>query len=143
MDAPLVIGWKERIDFPEWGGKKVRVKMDTGARTSAIHALVKEVCVQPDETKTLKLELIFSRRRPEKITSIEVPVVGMARVRNSGGVVSVRYVIETTIRLGTITKRVRFTIADRGSMLSVAILGRFALAGDFLVDSSRKYVLTV
>jgi hypothetical protein len=141
MQAHLVVGWKERVDFVDWDIRRVRVKLDTGALTSAIDAMVHEVRTNPDGSRTAVMEVALFRRKPLKSRFVEAPVVGSARVRNTGGVVAERLVIETTIRLGSTTKRIRLTVANRGLMLSPVILGRKALAGEFLVDASRKYVL--
>lgn len=142
MPPPQVIGWKERIDFPDWGIRRVRAKMDTGARTSAIDALVREVREGPDGRKVVVLVVAFFRRKTSKFRVVEAPLVKTSRVRNTGGELCERHVIETTIRLGHVTKKVHLSVADRGRMLSPVLLGRLALAGDFAVDSGRKYVLS-
>jgi len=62
-------------------------------------------------------------------------------VRNSGGIPEYRPLIEASIRLGPVTKRVQLTVANRSGMLFRMILGRKALDGDFIVDVSKKYLL--
>jgi hypothetical protein len=141
MQTPLVIGWKERIDFLDWDIQRVRVKMDTGAKTSAIDAMIHEVRNKPDGTKTALLEVALFRRKPLNTRFVEALIVKTAHVRNTGGTLAERIVVETTIRLGPVTKRIHLTVANRGLMISPVILGRKALALDFFVDSSRKYVL--
>jgi hypothetical protein len=143
MQPPLVIGWKERVDFTDWDIPRVRVKMDTGARTSAIDAMIHEVRANPDGTRIALLEVALYRRKPLKSRFVEALIVRTARVRNTAGALVERYVIETTIRLGPVTKRIQLSVANRGLMLSPVILGRKALANDFLVDASRKYVLNL
>jgi len=142
MEPPLVIGWKERIDFIDWDIPRVRVKIDTGARTSAIDAMIHEVRNNSDGTRVAMLEVALTRRKPVKTRFVEAPIVRMTRVRNTGGDLLERFVIETLIRLGPVTKKINLTVANRGLMLSPIILGRRALTGDFLVDVARKYVLT-
>ena len=141
MQSPIVIGWKERVDFPDWGIERVRVKMDTGARTSAIDAFIRELRANPDGTKTAVLEVALFRRQPKKISVVEAAFIKMARVRNTGGEVVERLLVETTVRIGPVTKRIQLTIANRHSMLSPILIGRKALTGDFIVDVSRKFVL--
>jgi hypothetical protein len=72
---------------------------------------------------------------------VRTPVLKTVRVRNTSGQLESRPLIETTLCLGPVTKRVRLTVADRSRMLFRIILGRQALLGNFVVDVSRKYVL--
>jgi hypothetical protein len=137
---PLLIGWKERLDFPEWGLKNVRVKIDTGACTSALGAVSCEL-VETNGQLTARLRLAMARRRPERTTLVEAPVLRMVHVTNTGGGREERPMIEAAIRLGPVLKRIRLTITRRDAMRFPMILGREALAGDFIVDVARTYVL--
>lgn len=141
MKKAVVIGWRERIAFPEWGVDRVRAKMDSGARTSAIDAIVREVRANADGSRTAVLVVAFYRRKPDKFRVVEAPLVKVSRVRNTGGECVERHVIETTIGLGSVTKKIHLAVADRGRMLVPVLLGRLALAGDFVIDVGRKYVL--
>jgi hypothetical protein len=141
VQTPLVIGWKERVDFPDWGVTRVRVKMDSGARTSAIDAIVREVRDNPDGSRTAVLLVAFYRRKPDKFRVVEAPLVRTSRVRNTGGELCERHVVATRVRIGPVTKTIHLAVADRGRMLSPVLLGRKALAGDFLIDVGRKYAL--
>jgi len=140
-EAPLLpIGWKERLDFPDWGLKRVRVKIDTGACTSALGASGYEL-VEVRGRLTVRLRLALNRRRPEKMAVVEAPVLRMVYVTNTGGGREERPMIETTIRLGPVRKRIRLTITSRAAMRFPMLLGREALAGSFIVDVSRKDAL--
>ncbi len=137
---PLLIGWKERLDFPEWGLKKVRVKIDTGACTSALGAVACEL-FEADGRLTARLRLALNRRRPGRTTEIQAPVLRMVHVTNTGGGREQRPMIEAVIRLGPVAKRIRLTITRRDALRFPMILGREALAGDFIVDAARTYLL--
>jgi hypothetical protein len=140
---PLPIGWKEYAEFPEWGLRRIKVKIDTGARTSALGA--EEFQVLPAEHgsgELVELHLRLNHRRRELVTVIRMPVVRRVRVRNSGGQTEVRPAIATLIRIGPVTKRVTFTVTRRPRMLVPVLIGRAALADDFLVDAGRKFLLT-
>lgn len=138
---PLMIGWKERIDFPQWGLRGVKAKIDTGARTSALHICEYELFDQRDEGAMVRFRPVMFRRRIALCGRIiEAPVIRMVAVRNSGGVQEVRPEIETKIRLGPIVKRIRVTLTDRSRMLFAVILGRTSLAGTFVVDVTKKYL---
>ena len=93
----------------------------------------------PDGTlrATLLLRVRTSRSRPR---IVEVPVLGFVEVRSSNGAHEKRPLIETTIALGGIVKRVRFTLASRTTMRFRVLLGRTALGPEFLVDVSQQYL---
>jgi len=138
---PLLIGWKEYVDFPDWGVRHVKIKVDTGARTSALGAIHHELREVPGRGIVAKLHMSLRRRKPESITIVEVPVLKMVVVSNSGGMKEERPLIEARIRFGPITKTVQLTVTNRAGMLFPLILGRRALNGDFVVDVSEKYLL--
>jgi hypothetical protein len=138
--APRTIGWKEYVDFPDWGIRRVKVKIDTGARTSALDVLSYEL--RPtDSGLVADLRLVLSRKHPERVSIVSVPVLKTVLVANSMCIREQRPLIEAVIRLGPITKRVRLTLTNRCGMRFRMILGRKALEGDFVVDVSRKYLL--
>ncbi len=137
---PLTVGWKEYVGLPDWGVRRVKAKIDTGARTSALDVTRCELRAGPGGALVAALYLSLDPRRPERTVTVEVPVVRMACVRNSGGACEERPVIETTLRLGPVSKRIHLTVTRRASMRFRMLLGRKALEGDFVVDVSRKYL---
>jgi hypothetical protein len=139
--SPLLIGWKEYVDFVDWRLRRVKAKIDTGARTSALDVLSYELREEPNGDKTATLRLALDRRHPERVTEIVTPVLRMVVVSNSSGMREQRPLVETTLRLGAVTKRVRLTIANRSGMRFGLILGRKALEGDFVVDVAKKHLL--
>ena len=138
--GPLRVGWKERLDFPEWGLKRVRVKVDTGARTSALDAVGYDL-IEGESGLVARLRLDLRRKGAGRLTEVETPVVRMAVVRNTGGVCEHRPVIEALVRLGPVLRRIRLTLACRAGMRYRMILGREALAGAFVVDVGQTYLL--
>jgi hypothetical protein len=138
--AALTIGWKERVDFPLWNIRHVKVKIDTGARTSALDVLSYDLR-ETDSGLVADLRLALSRRHPERVTIVTAPVLEMVLVTSSTGMRERRPLIEAVIRLGPITKCIRVTVTNRSRMLFRMILGRTALADDFVVDVSQKYLL--
>jgi hypothetical protein len=137
---PLVIGWKEYIDFVDWGIRWVKAKIDTGARTSALDVSGYEIREANGHGLVAELRVALNRRHPEQLTVVHTPVLKMVTVSNSAGACEVRPLIQTTIRLGPVIKPVYLTVTDRSRMLFRMILGRRALDGDFVVDVSRKYL---
>lgn len=139
--SPITAGWREFADFPGWGLSRVRVKLDTGARSAAVG--VRSFTLSEVQGRAeVELCLAPYRRRPDKVVVVRVPVAGFTMVRSSTGQLERRPVIEVDVRLGPIAKRVRATVADRSRMLVPILLGRTALAPEFVVDPSRRYVLS-
>jgi len=138
---PLLIGWKEYVDFPEWGIRHVKIKIDTGARTSALGVVSYDLRQEEGQGLMAELRLALRRRHPEQLVVVRTPVLRMVVVSNSGGMKEERPLVETRLRLGGVTKTVALTVTNRAAMLFPVILGRRALAGDFLVDVSQKYLL--
>ena len=136
----LRIGWKERLDFPEWGLKRVRAKVDTGARTSALDAVGYDL-IEGASGLVARLRLDLRRRGAGRLKEVETPVVCMTVVRNTGGMSEYRPVVEALVRLGPVLRRIRLTVTNRSRMRYRMILGREALAGAFVVDVSQKYLL--
>jgi hypothetical protein len=139
-DERLLVGRKEYVAFPEWGIRRVRAKVDTGARSSALDVLGYELWEVDGQGLRVRLRLALNRRRSDRYRVVEAPVVRMVAVRNSGGACEQRPLIEATIRLGAVTRRIRLTVTDRAAMRYRMILGRQALRGQFVVDVSKKYV---
>ncbi len=137
----LTIGWKEYVALPDLGVRRLKAKIDTGARTSALDVACCELRSAPGAGLEAELSLALDHRHPEQLVTISVPVVRVVMVRNSGGVCEERPVVETTLRLGPVTKRILVTVTSRPSMRFRMLLGRKALEGDFVVDVSRKYLL--
>lgn len=143
MSSPLLIGWKEYADFPDWGLDHVKVKADTGARTSALG--VEDYRLVPDPTgpgEWIELRLRPYRVRPIHFVELRLPVVRHKRVRNSGGYSEVRPVVETVLHLGPLRKTIALTVTRRARMLVPVLLGRAALAKDCLVDPGRKFLVS-
>jgi hypothetical protein len=138
---PLVVGWKERLDFPAWGIRRVKAKMDTGARTSALDAVGYELYHADGAGLCIRLRLGLHHKHRDELRVVEAPVVRMVVVRNSSGMCEQRPLVETEIDLGPVRKRILLTVTNRSGMRFRVLLGRLALANDFVVDVSKKYLL--
>src|SRR5262249_32781399 len=138
---PLVIGRKEYVAFPTWGIRRIRAKVDTGAHTSALDVLGYDLWEVEGQGLHARLRLALNRKRPDRYRVVEMPVLCMVSVCNTGGVRELRPVVETTIQLGPVTRRIRLSVTDRTAMRHRMILGREALHGAFIVDVSRTYLM--
>lgn len=135
-NTPTPVGWREYIALPDWGIDRVRVKVDTGARTSAIHV------AEFDELDdgTARFEVVVSERPKMRTVLVEAPLVREAVVKPSSGKRQRRPVVKTTMRLGGVEKEIEITLVCRKGMLCRMLLGRMALKHDFVVDVSRTYL---
>lgn len=139
---PILLGWKEYLALPELGIDRLKVKIDTGARTSTLHVAALQILAEHrDGTADLALSLPFDRRHPKRATTARAHMLRRVTVADSGGHREVRPLIATEMVLGPVRKRIFLTLTDRSGMLFRMILGRNALEGHFLVDVSRKYLL--
>ncbi|HTQ78806.1 MAG TPA: RimK/LysX family protein [Thermoanaerobaculia bacterium] len=138
--GPIILGWKEYLDLPELGLRRLKVKIDTGARTSTLHvASFRILAEQEGGTADLELSLPYDRRHPERSTTARATMLRLVTVTDSGGHPEVRPLIATEMVLGPVRKPIFLTLTDRSAMLFRMILGRKALEGDFLVDVAQKY----
>ena len=136
-------GWHEVVAFPEWGVRAVRAKLDTGARTSAVHAEnIAEIPPSADGHPMVRFDLVLRNRPPHRTRTIEARVVRTTAVKSSNGQLDARFVVATTIVIGPEAFETEFTLVSRSDMRFRVLLGRLALAGHILVDSGSEYLLT-
>ena len=138
MPEPSIIGWTEYIDFPDWNIKGLKAKVDTGARTSALHV---ENLERVDEDH-VRFDVMLHRKKHDKRQPVRARIEKVARVRSSSGHYSERFFVRTMIRLGHVEKEIEFSLVSRKGMLFRMLLGRKALEHDFWVDVSRRNLLT-
>lgn len=136
--CPMVIGWAERVDIPGWGISRLRAKIDTGARTSALH--VNNIVEL--EGGRVRFDVILDRRRPERCVTIETPVVRKASVKPSSGHPEDRIFVSATVRIGVLEQKIELSLVARDRMVFRMLLGRSALSPLVLVDVSRRYLTT-
>lgn len=133
----LVAGWRERVTLPGWGVSRVRAKLDTGARTSAIHV----GHLEPIGRGRVRFEVVVREFPTRKTVWVEADVVREAVVKASTGDPRVRPICRAWMRLGPVEREIELGLVARDGMLCRMLVGRSALEG-VVVDPSRRYVLT-
>lgn len=138
FEDKTVIGWSEYTDLPDWDIRNMRVKVDTGARTSALHVENLELS---EDGEWARFEVVLSRKHPDRRQTVRARVHKWARVRSSTGIYKRRCFVRTRIRIGPVEKEIDISLVSRERMIYRMLLGRKALEHDFVVDVSRHRVL--
>ncbi len=134
----IILGWREWVHFPELGISKIKAKVDTGARTSTLHAFK----IKPFFEKGVK-KVAFSihplQRNQKRVVKCIAPVFDQRIVSDSGGHREQRYVIRTPAQMGSHRWIIELTLTNRDTMIFRMLLGRTALKGKFVVDPVTSY----
>lgn len=135
----LTVGWREWLALPELGIPAIKAKLDTGARTSALHTFA----IEPFETKG-QLKVRFSihplQKRQDVELSCTAPVSDRRVVTDSGGHRELRYVIRTPVSLGNRVWPIEITLTNRDTMMFRMLLGRSAMQDGFLIAPQSSYL---
>jgi hypothetical protein len=135
--GPRVIGVAEYIDFPDWGVRRLRARVDTGARTSALH--VENVRELPGGR--VRFDVRLRKSDPSARAAVTAKITRRALVRSSTGQVERRLFVRVWIVLGGREQRIEVGLVDRSAMLYRMLLGRSALEHRYVVDVTKRYAL--
>lgn len=134
----LVIGWREIVALPELGIKEIKAKVDTGARSSSLHAFDLEYSKRGrKEYVTFKVHPL--QRNSKKVIKSKAEVLEYRRIKSSNGQISKRPVIVTPITLLDQTWLIELTLANRDEMGFRMLMGRESFRGRMLVDANKSY----
>lgn len=132
-----VIGWRELVDLPELGLARIPAKIDSGARTSSLHALALEEFEREGE-RFVRFAVDWDGERRE-CEAIHVDIRG---ITSSNGETQRRFVIKSPLKIGKLSFRAEISLADRSDMRFPMLIGRSALRRRFVVDSGYSWLQT-
>jgi hypothetical protein len=124
-----IIGWKELVTFPKLKLGPLIAKIDTGARTSALHADDIEVLAK-------RVRFVIDGKR------YAAPLVGHKRVKSSNGQSETRSVIRATLQMGNTVMKTDITLTDRTDMDVPMLLGRNSIKGLYVVNAAKTFMLS-
>ena len=133
-----IIGWREWVALPEFNIKQIKAKVDSGARSSSLHAFDVEE-FKKNKERWVRFKVHPEQRKSTKVVSAEARVIDYRAVRSSSGQSQQRPVVEATVSLLGETWEIELTLANRDQMGFRMLLGREAFRRRFLVDGGNSY----
>jgi ribosomal protein S6--L-glutamate ligase len=138
LHAPFILGWEEWVALPELGLPAIKAKVDTGARTSALHAVFVET-FGPARSLKVRFGVHPIPRRADVEIVCVARVIDRRQVTSSNGEREVRYVISTPIKIGDRQWPIEVTLTNRDAMSYRMLLGRQAIGAGILVDPGSSF----
>lgn len=136
-----IIGWREWVSLPELGINMIKAKVDTGARTSALHAF-KLYTFKEDNRDKIRFDIHPVQQDVNVVVTCVADIIDKRFVSDSGGHREERFVIHTPIILGDETWPIEITLTERDTMLFRMLLGRNAIRKRFMVNPARSFIKT-
>jgi hypothetical protein len=137
-DGHIVLGWREWLSLPELGIAAIRAKVDTGARSSALHVEAMEE-FERDGLPWVRFSVALDHQGERPVSAV-APVVDRRMVTDSGGHRAQRVFIRTKLSLAGVQREIEINLTDRRNMLFPMLLGRTALSGCFVVDPAQSFI---
>ncbi len=132
------IGWREFVSLPDLGIPAIKAKVDTGARSSSLHAFELEL-FRKEDLDYVRFKIHPLQRSSQRVIEVETPVFDIRNVKSSSGEISLRPVIVTLVKMLGESWPIEITLANRDEMGFRMLLGREAIRGRMLVDSGNSY----
>lgn len=136
----IILGSEEWCAFPEIGLPAIKARVDSGAKTSALHA-INITPFKKEEENWVKFDINPIQNNLQTVIHCEAKLIDKRVVKSSSGYREQRYVIQTNIKIGNDSWLIEMTLTNRDSMGFRMLLGREAMSGRILVDPEQKYLL--
>lgn len=136
----LTFGWREWVKLPDLGLPAIKAKVDTGARTSALHAFNLRPFIE-NGIQRIEFSIHPIQRDLNTVSICQADVLDQRTVSDSGGHKEERWVIKTSLMIGSHTWPIEMTLTARDNMRFRMLLGRTALENKALVDASASYLV--
>ena len=140
LQNKVILGSEEWFSFPDLGIPTIKARVDSGAKTSALHAINIAPFVK-DGVNWVKFDINPIQNDLKTVIHCEAPLVDKRIVKSSSGYREQRYVIQSTLDIGDSNWPIEMTLTNRDSMGFRMLLGREAMSGRVLVDPSQTYLL--
>lgn len=137
-----ILGWREWVGLPTLDIPRIKAKVDTGARSSALHAFDIDRFERAGEP-WVRFGVHPMQRDSKTTVMCEAPCIGERWIRSSNGARSLRPVVESVVEIGDSRRRIELTLASRALMGFRLLLGRQAVREDYLVHPGRSYLTTI
>ncbi len=134
----LTLGWREWVGLPELGLPTIKAKVDTGARTSTLHAFEVKTFIENDQQR-VEFKIHPKQRNTEIVQTCVADVVAEKVVSDSGGHREKRLVIVSALTIGPYSWPIEMTLTARDDMMFRMLLGRTAIDGLAMVDPAKSY----
>jgi len=135
----LVLGWREWVRLPGLRIPSIKAKLDTGARSSALHVVSYETFTR-GKREQVRFAVDPNPKKPDYVVEVELPVIEQRLVRSSLGEEDLRIVVRTNLEINGRAWPIDLTLARRDRMRFRMLIGREALSGRALVDPTRSYL---
>lgn len=139
--SKTIIGWQEWVSFPQLGIKHIKAKIDTGARTSALHA--ENILIRKARNGLLRahFDVLPLKSNPRYRINCNAELIDQRFIRSSNGHRELRTTVSTYLSIGNLIYPIEITLTNRDSMGFRLLIGRTAVSKSFLIDAHRALML--
>lgn len=136
----ITVGWREWFSLPELGLTHIKAKIDTGAKTSCLHAFEVDAYTE-NGVDMVRFFMHPVQKNTRIVQECNAKIIDQREVSDSGGHKELRYVIITKLKLPDTSWDIEVTLTNRDTMAFRMLLGRTAMEGRMLVDPRASFLL--